>query len=148
MLVKQLAARHAHVFDPYALIGVLENLDDVARRSAHPDVRRFAAVLSNCKKLPMNPRLGDFVTQVLGDEVEKDVAKMMVKVYKPSQQPMRFPPPLLESSYVRPWLYPRGAVSRFQLHRGVFVVGVLDILRVIAQIKEVTDKDTIIDLYV
>ena len=96
----------------------------------------------------MNPRLGDFVTQVLEDEVEKDVAKMMVKVYKPSQQPMRFPPLLLESSYVQLWLYPRGAVSKFQLHRGVFVVGVLDILRVIAQIKEVTDKDTIIDLYV
>jgi hypothetical protein len=111
VLVRQLATRPAHVFDLYALIGALENLDDVARRSAHLDVRRFAAVLSNCKKLPMNPRLGDFVTQVLGDEVEKDVAKMMVKVYKPSQQPMCFP--LLESSYVRPWPYLRGAGTRF-----------------------------------
>ena len=33
----------------------------------------------------MNPRLGDFVTQVLGDDVEKEVAKLMVKVNKPSQ---------------------------------------------------------------
>ncbi|CAB4034037.1 gliding motility regulatory -like [Paramuricea clavata] len=113
VLVRPLAARPAHVFDPYALIGALENLDDVARRSAHQDVRRFAAVLSNCKKLPMNPRLGDFVTQVLGDAVENDVAKLMVKVYKSSHQPMRFPPPLSESSYVRPSLSPRGGGSRF-----------------------------------
>jgi hypothetical protein len=35
-----------------------------------------------------------------------------------------------------------------QLHRGVFVLSVLDILNVIAQINEVTDKDIIIELYV
>jgi hypothetical protein len=34
----------------------------------------------NFNRQPMKPRLGDFVTQVLGDDVEKEVAKLMVKV--------------------------------------------------------------------
>ena len=105
-LVRQLAARPALVFDPYALIEALENLEEVARRSAHADVRRFAAVLSNCKRLPMTPRLGDFVTQALGDEVEKEVTRMMVKLYKPSVQPFPW-----ATSWQRPSLrsspYPR-----------------------------------------
>lgn len=111
VLVRQLAARPGHVFDPYALIGALENLEDVARRAAHPDVRRFTAVLSNCKKLSMNPTLGDFVTQVLGDEVEKEVAKMMVKVYKPTSQPIRVPSPQ-PAVPGRFWPYPRMEGSR------------------------------------
>ena len=71
MLVRQMASRPVSVFDPYSLIGTLENLEDVARRSAHNDVRRYAAVLSNCKKLPLTPQMGDFVTQVLGDDVRR-----------------------------------------------------------------------------
>ena len=82
MLVRQMASRPISVFDPYSLIGALENLEDVVRRSAHNDVRRYAAVLSNCKKLQLTTQMGDFVTQVLGDDVEKEVAKMMGKVYK------------------------------------------------------------------
>ena len=88
LLVRQLASRPVTVFDPYALIGALENLEDIARWSAHKDVRRYAAVLSNCKKLPLTPQMGDFVTEVLGDDVEKEVAKLMVKVYKgPANSP-------------------------------------------------------------
>ena len=100
LLVRQLASRPVAVFDPYALVGALENLEDVARRSAHKDVRKFTAVLANCKRLPMTPQMADFVIQVLGDDVEKEVAKTMVKVYKaprsvpraPFPSPFRFNP--------------------------------------------------------
>jgi hypothetical protein len=87
LLVRQLASRPIAVFDPYALVDTLENLEDVARRSAHKDVRKYAAVLANCKRLPMTPQMADFVIQVLGDDVEKEVAKTMVKVYKRQGMP-------------------------------------------------------------
>ena len=52
LMVCQLASHPPNVFDPYALIGALEHLEDVARRAAHADVRRFTAILTSCKKLP------------------------------------------------------------------------------------------------
>ena len=64
------------MFNPYALIGALENLEQVARRSGHADLKRYRAVLSHVKRLPPNARLGDFVTHVLGDAVEREVAKL------------------------------------------------------------------------
>ena len=57
LMVRQLASRRRNVFDPYALIGALEYLEDVARRGAHADLRKITAVLSSCKKLPARPRL-------------------------------------------------------------------------------------------
>ena len=90
------------VFDPYVLVGALENLEDVARRSAHKDVRKYAAVLANCKRLPMTPQMADFVIQVLGDDVEKEVAKTRVKVYK---EPTNFPRAMFSAPF-RYYLYP------------------------------------------
>lgn len=83
LMVRQLASRPPKAFDPYALIGALEHLEDVGRRSAHPDLRKYAAVLTNCKKLPPGPRLGDLVTHILGSDIEKEVAKTVAKMYKP-----------------------------------------------------------------
>lgn len=47
---------------------------------------KFAAELSNCRKLPPNPHMGDFVTQVLGDDIEREVARTMEKVYRSAKQ--------------------------------------------------------------
>jgi hypothetical protein len=104
VLVRQLAARPPNVFDPYALIGALENLEDVARRSGHQDLKKYAAVVSHCKKLPPNARLGDFVTHVLGDEVEREVAKTVAKMYKPTVNTARFDPTPRLQSVSRPKL--------------------------------------------
>ena len=69
LMVRQVASRN--VFDPYALIGALEHLEDVARRPAHADARRFTAVLTSCKKLPPSQRLGDLVTHILGNDIKR-----------------------------------------------------------------------------
>ena len=45
LMVRQLASRPPNVFDPYALIGALEHLEDVGRRAGHADVGKFTAVL-------------------------------------------------------------------------------------------------------
>ncbi|KAL9970588.1 hypothetical protein ACROYT_G022991 [Oculina patagonica] len=37
LMVRQLASRPPNVFDPYALIGALEHLEDVGRRAGHAD---------------------------------------------------------------------------------------------------------------
>ena len=84
LMVRQLASRPPNVFEPFVLIGVLEQLEDVARRAGHADLMKFTAVLSNCKKLPPIPRLGDLVTHILGNDIDKEVAKTVAKVYKPS----------------------------------------------------------------
>jgi len=65
----QLASRPPNVFNPYALIGALKHLENVARRIGHADVRKFTAVLTSCKKLPPSPRLGDLVTYILGNDI-------------------------------------------------------------------------------
>ena len=70
LMVRQLASRPPNVFDPYALIGTLEHLEDVSRRAVHADVRKFTVVLSSCKKLPPSPRLGDLVIHTLGNDIE------------------------------------------------------------------------------
>ena len=109
-MVRQLASRPPNVFDPYALIGALAHLEDVARRVAHADVRRFTAVLTGCTKLPPSPRLGDLVTHILGDNIEKEVAKTVAKMYK-SSVPLSLTPRDGGAGYSRPvqdWPYPRG----------------------------------------
>jgi len=58
LMVCQLASRPPNVFDPYALIGALEHLEDAGCRAGHADVRKITAVLTNCKKLPPSSRLG------------------------------------------------------------------------------------------
>ena len=121
VLVRQLAARPPNVFDPYALIGALENLEDVARRSGHQDLKKYAAVVSHCKKLPPNARLGDFVTHVLGDEVEREVAKTVAKMYSLYLVPIG-----RMRELVYPNQHPEEGVSN--------AVG-LDILRVIVQCR-------------
>ena len=110
LLVRQFAARPPEVFDAYALIGALANLEDVARRSGHADIKKFTAVLSNCKKLPHTPRMGDFVTQVLGEEVEREVAKTVSKIYK-STRPLNVMrptavPPMVAQARDRPYPVP------------------------------------------
>ena len=52
LMVRQLASRPPNVFDAYALIEALQHLEDVGRWAGHPDVRKFTAVLTSCKKLP------------------------------------------------------------------------------------------------
>jgi hypothetical protein len=106
LMVRQLASRSPRVFDPYALIGALEHLEDVARRAGHDDARKFSAVLSNCKKLPPGPRLGDLVTNVLGDDIEKEVARTVAKMYKSPSSVRQ----TTGAAYSRPgqeWPYPR-----------------------------------------
>ena len=89
LLVRQLAARPRHVFDAFALIGALQNLEEVARLGGHADAKKFGAVLAQCKRLPPEPILGEIVTRLLGDEVQREVANAVSKILK--QRP--FPPP-------------------------------------------------------
>lgn len=129
LMVRQLASCPPNVFDPYALIGALENLEDVARGLALTDVRRFTAVLASCKKLPPSLRLGDLVTPILGNDVEKEVAKTFAKMYKWSV-PLTLTPRDGGAGYSRPvqdWPYPRGwGRNRRQLEMsGVSSVAVL-----------------------
>ena len=110
LMVRQLASCPPNVFDPYAPIGALEHLEDVARRAAHADIRRFTAVLTSCKKLPPSPRLGDLVTHILGNDIEKEVAKTVAKMYKLSVS-LSLTPRDGGAGCSRPvqdWLYPRG----------------------------------------
>lgn len=121
LVVRQLASCPPNVFDPYALIGVLENLEDVAHRAAHVDVRKFTAVLSSCKKLPPSPRLGDLVTHILGNDIEKEVAKTVAKMYKLSVL-FSLTPRGGAAGYSRPiqiWLYPRGGDRQPLTNRNV-----------------------------
>ena len=90
LTVLQLASRPSAVFDPFALIGALLHIEEVARRVGHPEVKKFAAVLSQCKRLPNGPIMGEVVTRLLGDEVEKEVANVVSKMLK-----------------ARPWYGPR-----------------------------------------
>ena len=77
LMVRQLASRLPNVIDPYALIGALEHLEDVARRAGHVDVK-FTAVLSSCKKLPPSPRLGDLVTDILGRQLQRCISRQFL----------------------------------------------------------------------
>ena len=77
LMVCQLVSRPPNVFDPYALIGALEHLEDVARRAGHVDVK-FTAVLSSCKKLPPSPRLGDLVTHILGRQLQRCISRQFL----------------------------------------------------------------------
>lgn len=52
LMVRQLASCPPNVFDPYALIGALEHLEDVGCRAGHADVRKFTAVLCKASSLP------------------------------------------------------------------------------------------------
>lgn len=88
LAVRQQATRPSTVFDPFALIGALQHLEDMARRAGHPDLRRFTAVLTECKKLPPSNLLGEVVTRLLGDEIDKEVANAVSKIVK-----SRAPPP-------------------------------------------------------
>ena len=120
LMVCQLVSRPPNVFDPYALIGALEHLEDVARRAGHVDVK-FTAVLSSCKKLPPSPRLGDLVTRILGNDIEKEVAKTVAKMYK-SSVPLPRTPRDGGAVYPRPtqdWPYPRGGGSQPSTTRNV-----------------------------
>ena len=49
LMVFQLASRPPNGFDPFALIGALEHLEDVGRRAGHADVRMFSAILQVAK---------------------------------------------------------------------------------------------------
>ena len=60
----------------------LLHLEEVARRVGYPEVRKCAAVLSQCKRLPNDPVMGEVVTRLLGDEVEKEVANVVAKMLK------------------------------------------------------------------
>ena len=105
-----LASRPPNVFDPYALIGALEHLEDVACYAAHADLRRFTVVLTSCKKLPPSPRLGDLVTRILRNDIEKEVTKTAAKMYK-SSVPFPLTPKDGGVGYSRPVQdlpYPRG----------------------------------------
>ena len=113
-MVRQLASRPPNVFDSYALIGALEHLEDVGRRAGHADLKKFSAVLSSCKKLPPSPRLGDLVTNLLGDDIEKEVSKTVARMYK-SSTPAPWMSSISGSGYPRPspgWPYPRGRGRR------------------------------------
>lgn len=117
-LVRQLAGRPQSIFDAYALIGALETLEDVARRSGHQDFKRFAAVLTHCKKLPPDARLGDLVTRTLGDDVEREVAKTVSKMFKSSvTRPRVFDHPPIQPR-LRDWPYPPMAPSGQPSMRG------------------------------
>ena len=100
-MVRQLFSRPPNVFDPYALNWALEHLEDVAHRATHADVRRFTAVLTSCKKLAPSPRLGDLVTHILANDIEKEVAKTVAKVYK-SSVPFSLTPRDGGAGYSRP----------------------------------------------
>ena len=121
LMVPQLASRPPNVFDPYALIGALEHLEDVRRGAGHADVRKFTAVLTNCKKLPPSPRLGDLVTHILGNDIEKEVAKTVAKMYKPPAS-LSLTPGNGGAGYLRPaqdWPYPRGGGGQSSTARNV-----------------------------
>ena len=121
LLVRQLASRPPNVFDPYALIGALEHLEDVGRRAGHADLRKFTAVLASCKKLPPSPRLGDLVTHILGNDIEKEVAKTVAKMYKPSAS-LPLTPGNGGAGYRRSaqdWPYPRGGGNQSSTARNV-----------------------------
>ena len=126
LLVRQLATRPPRVFDPYALIGALENLEDVARRTGHPDYKRYTAVLSHAKRLPPTVRLGDLVTQVLGDAVEREVAKTVAKMYKSSGNDVAKSDVANTSFFARPprpLPYARPGVSRSTFRGRCFKCG-------------------------
>ena len=115
LMVRQLASRPPNVFDAYALIGALQHLEDVGRRAGHPDVRKFTAVLTSCKKLPPSPRLGDLVTNILGTDIEKEVAKTVAKMYKSSASwPLTHGNGMRAGyrSAAQEWPYPRGGGSQ------------------------------------
>ena len=121
LMARQLASCPPNVFDPYALIGELEHLEDVGRRAGHADVGKFTAVLSGCKKLPPSPRLGNLVTHILGNDIEKEVVKTVAKMYKSSV----FLPPTPGNGgpgYPRPaqdWPFPRSWGRQLSTARNV-----------------------------
>ncbi|KAJ7389501.1 hypothetical protein OS493_031153 [Desmophyllum pertusum] len=80
--VRQVASRPSAIFDSFALTGALLHLEEVARRVGHPEAKKFSAVLSQCKRLPNGPIMGEVVTRLLGDEVEKEVANVVAKMLK------------------------------------------------------------------
>ena len=55
-------------------------LEEVARRVGHPDVVKFAAVLSQCKRLLDIPIMGEVFTGLMGNEVEKEVTNVVAKM--------------------------------------------------------------------
>ena len=115
-MVGQLASRLPNVFDPYALIGALQHLEDVGRHAGLPDVRKFTTVLISFKKLPPSPRLGDLVTHILGNHIEREVAKTVAKMYKPSTS-LPLTPGNGGAGYLRPAQDPQGipALTRFSV---------------------------------
>jgi len=121
LMVRQLASRPPNVFDSYALIGALEHLEEVGRRAGHADVRKFTAVLTNCKKLPPSPRLGDLATHILGNDIEKEVAKTVAKMYRPSAS-WPLTPRNGSAGYLttaQDWPYPRGGGGQSSTARNV-----------------------------
>lgn len=69
----------------------MEHLKDVGCYVGHMDLGKFTAVLSRYKKLPPMLRLGNLVTHILGNDIGKEVAKMIAKMYKPSEFTLQNP---------------------------------------------------------
>ena len=100
LVVFHLASRPPYVLDPYAPTEALEHLEDVARPAGHANVRKFTP----------SPTLEDLETHTLGNDIEKEVAKTVAKMCKPSVL-LSLTPRDGGAVYPRPiqdWLYPRG----------------------------------------
>ena len=79
LMDRQLASRPPNVFDPFALIGALNHLEDIARRVAHADVMVYCRPFK-LQKPPSQSKIGDLVTHILRNDIQKEVAKTVAKM--------------------------------------------------------------------
>lgn len=63
-------------------IGVLEYLEDVVCCVRYVDVRKFIVIFISCKKFFFSLRLGDLEIYIFGNDIEEEVVKIVVKIYK------------------------------------------------------------------
>ena len=85
----------------------------------------------------MKLRLGDFVTHVLEYNVEKEVVKLLVTVYKPSQRINAFSTAAADEFLVFDLGHTRRWLSlNLQIQGGALIVDILDIWQVIAHTKK------------
>ena len=72
--VRAAASRPTFSFDSYYLVGLLEQLEEVARLSDHKKHRLYSATLKKVRAFQHDPSVGELVLQLVGSEEDHVVA--------------------------------------------------------------------------
>lgn len=80
--VRRLANRPHALVDNHALFAALEQLSDVARSVGHKDLKKYEAMVRQCRPLVGDGRFVSVITRLLGSAEDQLVASQIQKLLK------------------------------------------------------------------